>query len=651
MDSLEDAYNSGMSYDVSFLYDKVFNLAASSSNQSISNIKKVQKMHFKSKDREEFVWTDKPFSDDAPLVFFDVEVFPNLFLINWKFVEDVTCKRMINPSALEVAELFKYRLIGFNCLRYDNIILLARSRGASIGELYQISKRLIHGTAGVVDKEISSLAKSISYMDLYDVSTKKQSLKKWEIELHIHHKELGFNWDEPVPEEDWPKVAEYCDNDVFATQAVHNAILGDIEARKILAVISGLTVNTPDNQHSAKIIFGDDKGYKSEFVYTDLSKMFPGYKFEAGKSTYLGEEVGEGGAVRAKPGMYENVWVFDIASMHPHSIKELNLFGEKYTKKFYSLVELRISIKHGDLEEARKMFDGKLEPYLKDDTYLKAIAQALKIVINSVYGLTSAHFDNPFKDPRNIDNIVAKRGALFMLTLKKKLEEKGIEVIHIKTDSIKVQNPSEETKKFIMEFGLKYGYTFEIEHIYQKFCLVNDAVYIAKYNEPEVDKDTGKEIWWDATGKEFQRPYVYKTLFSHEDIDFYDLCETRSVVKGSMYLDYNTVHEKNEPYPDGTGKYKQQVVEDDPTKRTFVGKVGLFVPVTQGGGLLVREATDKDGNVKYTSVNDTKGYLWAEAEDVGPNGIKIINRDYHNSLVASAKKHIEEFGDFETFIA
>lgn len=638
-DSLEEAYNSGMSYDVSRLFDDVATLAMSSSNQRKHCIELVQKMHFKSKDREEFVWKEIPFTDDAPIVFYDVEVFPNLFLINWKFEDNMNCKRMINPSPLEVAELFKYRLIGFNNLRYDNIILLARAQGASIGELYDISKRIIHGTAGVVSKNMSYTAKSLSYADLYDISTKKQSLKKWEIDLHIHHKELGFNWDEPVPEDKWAEVAEYCDNDVFATQAVYNKIQGDFAARKILAVISGLTVNTPDNQHSAKIIFGDDKGYKSEFVYTDLSTIFPGYEFNMGKSTYLGEEVGEGGAVRSKPGMYDDVWTFDIASMHPHSIKELNLFGDKYTKRFYDLVELRIAIKHGDLDKARKMFDGRLIPYLQDDTYLKAIAQALKIVINSVYGLTSAHFDNPFKDPRNVDNIVAKRGALFMLTLKKELEDRGIEVIHIKTDSIKVQSPSEETKNFIYEFGKKYGYTFEVEHIYQKFCLVNDAVYVAKYDKPEIDEN-GKEVWWDATGKEFQRPYVYKTLFSHEDIDFYDLCEDRSV-QTAIYLDFNEEHQEG----------KKVILDNDPEKRIFIGRVGLFVPVISGGGVLVRESKDKDGVVKYTSVNDTKGYRWVEAEDIGPNGIDLVDRNYHNALVLAAKEHIEEFGDFETFIA
>ena len=59
---------------------------------------------------------------------------------------------------------------------------------------------------------------NVSYTDVYDFCSKKQSLKKWEIELGIHHQELGLPWDQPVPESMWQKVAEYCDNDVIATE-------------------------------------------------------------------------------------------------------------------------------------------------------------------------------------------------------------------------------------------------------------------------------------------------------------------------------------------------------------------------------------------------------------------------------------------------
>ena len=633
--SLDIAYEKGFTYDVSRLKSSVVDMANSSRNQSEYCLKLVPQMKFKSKDLEEneLQESNEEVNKDAPIVIFDCEVFPNVFFINWKFKgkENKEIHHMINPTALEVAGLFKYNLVGFNCLRYDNIMLYMWSQGANNNTIYRASQSIINGGPSVFDRQTSYNAKRVSYLDLYDVSTKKQSLKKWEIELHIHHKESQYDWDKPLPQEHWQEVSDYCDNDVLATEAVMDAIEGDIKAREIVSIISGLSVNCTDNEHTAAYIFGKDKAHKAEFVYTDLRTEFPEYKFENGKSTYFGEEVGEGGAVRATPGIYEDVWVFDVASMHPHTIKALNLFGPKYTKRFYDLVEIRLAIKHGDLDKVKNMFDGKLIPYLKDKTYLKAIALALKIMINSVYGLTAAKFDNAFRDPRNVDNIVAKRGALFILKLKRELEARGVQVIHVKTDSIKVPNPSEETKKFIYEFGEKYGYQFEVEHVYKKLCLVNDAVYIAKLNEPEIED--GKEVWWDATGTEFKRPIVYKSLFSKEKLDFYDFCETKSVTT-SIHLDFN---EKG---------------ENDESKRHFVGKVGLFCPVTIGGGDLVAKRKDKDGNVKYSAVTGTKGYKWLDAEDIDKEHYTdVIDMNYYNKVIDSAKKHLEEFGSYEEFVS
>ena len=59
------------------------------------------------------------------------------------------------------------------CRRYDNHILYARM----FGETY-----------------------NLPYTDVYDFAAKKQSLKKREIKLGLHHQELGLPWDEPVPE-------------------------------------------------------------------------------------------------------------------------------------------------------------------------------------------------------------------------------------------------------------------------------------------------------------------------------------------------------------------------------------------------------------------------------------------------------------------
>lgn len=79
-------------------------------------------------------------------MFYDVEVFPNLFLINWKLQgKGKKVVRMINPTPAEVEELMRYRLIGFNCRRYDNHILWGRLMGYSNMQLYNLSQRIISG--------------------------------------------------------------------------------------------------------------------------------------------------------------------------------------------------------------------------------------------------------------------------------------------------------------------------------------------------------------------------------------------------------------------------------------------------------------------------------------------------------------------------
>lgn len=625
---LDKAYNSpNFHYDVSDMQPSIFAFARHSTHHAQECIQMVAEMRFKSAEPTENLNRNDP---NATLCFYDIEVFPNLFLVNYKFAGDeMPVIRLINPKASDIEELIKKKLVGFNCRRYDNHILYAKLMGYSNEQLYDISQRIVSGDKTAFFGE----AYNLSYTDVYDFSAKKQSLKKWEIELGIHHLELGLPWDQPVPEEMWEKVAEYCDNDVISTEAVFNHLQGDFTAREILADVAGMTVNDTTNSLTTRIIFGRERHPQLE--YTDLSTIFPGYEFvrfgSDGKphNMYRGDDLGFGGYVYAEPGMYKNVALLDVASLHPHSIVAMNAFGE-YTQKFKDLMDARIFIKHKDYDSAKKLFGGKLAPYLDDPTKAKQLAQALKIAINSVYGLTSAGFSNPFKDPRNVNNIVALRGALFMRTLQDEVKARGFTVAHIKTDSIKIPDATPEIIEFCMDFATKYGYTFEHEATYDRMCLVNDAVYIAHscYGDHEGE--------WTATGKQFQIPYVFKKLFSHEKIIFDDMCETKSV-QTAIYLDMN------DGMPADEHNYK------------FVGKVGQFCPMVEGagGGYLMRQQ-DVD---KYTSVTGTKKpdgtrYRWMESQMVlDLHKEDQIDRSYYNRLCDEAIDTIEKYGDFERFVS
>lgn len=723
---LEDAYNSDLKYDVSDMYGAVLAFAANSTNQADYCVKLVNKMQFKSAEISE----SKDPEDDTLLVFYDIEVFPNLFLVNWKFRgKDKPVVRMINPTPSEIEDILRFNLIGFNNRDYDNHMLYAAYLGYTNEQLYKLSQRLVHK-----DKAIQRAAKigeafNLSYTDVYDFSVEKQSLKKWEIALGIHHQELGLPWDKPVPKELWIKVAEYCDNDVIATEAVFDARQADFMARKIqvdlvklMHGITNVSVNDTTNTLSGKIIFGRNTKPQSQFNWRNLAlpvgsdqypeyrkrfgpdykfrvfnadglpeyrdyipgevlpegwsilPFFKGYEFVGGKSMYMGEDIGNGGRVFATPGMYGHTWDGDVASMHPHSIIFECVFGPEFTKVFEEVVLARVAVKHMDFDTAGKLLGGALKPYLTEEL-AKDLAQALKIVINSIYGLTSAAFANIFRDPKNIDNIVAKRGALFMTLLTSEVQKRGFTVAHIKTDSIKIPNATDEIIEFVMAFGKEYGYTFETEANFDRFALVNDAVYVAKFAD---GKQAGE---WTATGKQFAVPYVFKTLFSKETVEFDDLCETISC-NSALYLDRNEhlvtsempIYEKEldirkanialekkgkkpkKTNPNLAGLSTEELEEicEGFHNRLFVGKVGRFCPIKPGcgGGELLREAVDNDGNVKYAAPSGTKDRRWLESEMVETLGKECdIDLSYFNDLVDAAVDTLSKYGDFEQFVS
>jgi hypothetical protein len=281
---LDDAYKSGMSYDVGDMEHDVLVFAMNSTHQSDYCIKKLREMKFESKDVEEAKKIEADRSrystnkDDAPIAFFDIEIYPpgkdkegkdnpGLFLVCWKLQgEDKDVSALINPKPHDIEELVKYRLIGFNNRDYDNHMLYARMLGYSNEQLYELSRRIINEKAK--DAKFRE-AYDLSYTDVLDFTSKKQSLKKWEIELGISHIEMGIPWNEPAPESIWPTVVEYCKNDVKATEAVFNARHEDWMARQILADLADGKVNDTTNSLTLKIVFGKEKYPK--LVYTDLA--------------------------------------------------------------------------------------------------------------------------------------------------------------------------------------------------------------------------------------------------------------------------------------------------------------------------------------------------------------------------------------------
>lgn len=640
---LDEAYESGVSYDVEDMHSAVLSFAMGSTNQAEKCIATVAKMHFQSKDMIEQTEarTGTAKDDNSPFIFFDIECYPNLFLVCWKEEgEGRKVNAMVNPKPEEVLELMKHRLIGFNCRRYDNHMLYACSLGYSLEQLFGLSKRIVGSKKGDKNDGMFGNAYNISYTDVYDYASKKQSLKKWEIEMGMHHLEWALPWDQPVPEELWPKVIEYCTNDVLATEATYNYTHDDYIARCILADLAGGIPNDTTNSLTTKLIFGNERNPELNYVdlatgeatnpkyqRTDIITAFPGYEYVNNKNMYRGIEIGRGGYILSNPGAYPRTTTLDIISMHPHSIIAMKLFG-KYTKRFEDLVNARIAFKHGDVDSAKNLYEGKLTAYLESgDVHPKQIAAALKIAINSVYGLTAASFPNAFRDKRNKNNVVALRGALFMKTLQDEVEAMGFKVVAVKTDSIKIVEPTPDIIEYCMEFALQYGYEFEIDDEFDRICQINDADYIARDLEGN----------WHATGSKFAEPVVFKTLFSKEPLMFDDYVQTKSVVDGAIYM------------------ATSNDIPDEPLEHLddfrFIGKVSSFVAVKpeDGGRSIFRVNQDK-GQFGY--VNGTKGWGWREAELVRAADEKVvIDEAYYTSVIDDARDAIAAYCDFDNFVS
>lgn len=674
--TVEDAVAAGLLFDVTDLYPQMIVFAAGSTNQSDYCVEVVRNLLPKLSTLPEQANIEG--NPDEDLLIYDIEVFPNLYMFSYALisVDEIKeaipsgklskkemnghlqrlvanirgsnrIKTLINPTAEELSPFLSLKTVGFNNRKYDNHELYGRCMGETNAQSYLRSRAIIDGGRDVMRDGYIPSAWNLSYLDIYDLATTKQSLKKWEVMLKLPHVESDLPWDRDVPEEKWAEIEEYNQNDVLANICVlaYLVHVGDFAAREILANMSGLPFGTTLRNHFAEIIFEGNKNPQSEFIYSDLSETFPGYTFEVYetevkddvvkhkvKSEYQDTDPSEGGRVYTEPGVYDDVALFDIKSMHPASIIALNLFGTHYTQRYKAIRDIRVALKDSlDLkikpatylkqvaeseanEHNRDIYGAALAivmQYEDDVGMVKHIVTALKLGLNSTYGWTSASFPNPFRDPRNVDNIVAKRGALFMIALQHELQSRGISVVHVKTDSIKIPGATAEVKQFIDEFAAKYQFEFAHEDTYRRMCLINKAIYICYSNTH--DK-------WEATGAQFAHPIVFKKLFSHEPLEFDDYVEVKEV-KGAIYMSY-----------------------DGESLDRFIGRIGTFVAVKNNGGHILRVANGKKGHVQ-----GTKGFGWEESDAVLQSDT-VIDWAYYNSLITAASAEIEKYMPLTTFV-
>lgn len=734
---LEQAKDTGVKYNLNDMLDPLTKFAMHSTNNSDYCLGIVNKLTLSTYQTEEEVGNGNDVVDDKNIVFFDIEVFSNLFLVCWKkngfeipswvyddLMEGIDRQGDIqssdpiksnwykehnnkdygiwaNPTVNQLEYLLQFPLVGFNNRKYDNHILYNASLGATPMELYMQSQNIINHTG---DGGMKPAAYNLSYADLYEFMDIKQSLKKWEIALGLTHDEFEFPWDQPLALSNWARCAMYCMHDVDATDKVFNdKHVGQPAwmARKVMCELTEMSPNTKTQTLAEKFLFGDDQRPQDNFVWYDLAKEFPGYTFDPNRkpaSDYHGKDPSEGGYVSSKPGVYgvsvkdynagniidpvtgrcKLVTYIDVASLHPHSLIAINYFG-KYTPKFQALVKCRMYIKHGELDKAASAFDDidpalskKLSRFLNDPSLVKGLAHAMKIIINIVYGMTSAKYDNKFRDPRNVDNIIAKRGALFMMMLEEELNARGCNVVHVKTDSMKITNYLQEDIQYAMDRANEFGYTFELECIFDRLALTNKSTNIGHIEgKPEYDAHA-----WEAVGAQYAEPFVFKKLFSHEELIEEDFMTLKSSTS-PIYLGDRFIGKNAYVYASLTGEELCAIREENIAQsiQTKVQKpIEKYLPKRDYEGLPLAEQEANrvakiskeliargfnispervqniiDNNFPETKVSKrsalagTKDWVWRLSTEY--KGKDDINMGYYGKLIDDAVGDIYKVGD------
>lgn len=392
--------------------------------------------------------------NDKDLLFYDVEVFKDDSLVVFKDITGMTVGKFWNnrsrktiedPSGFEgVVELIEGKtLVGFNNYGYDDYILTSMmSPTLSMQDIIYAHNNSIIRRGGV-NRKVDPRITSIDTMQ--QISVSHPSLKQIEGNMgrSIVETSVSFNIDRPLTDAERAETEKYCEYDVLSTIEVYK-----LRKKSYFETKESLLEMLPDDVSkdrarrwntttlSTRILLGNkqtqhwgahrvpEKLWRNvDGIPSDLWDMWeelltPEHILDKGRNTTFQAfgcviVAGIGGlhGAPAKPARYGKIKLADVGSMYPSIICSLNAL-EDATATYDGIRQERLRIKHVD----------------------KVKANALKLILNSVYGLFKAehsNLNNPWASAT-----VCVYGMLAIFTLSRELYEAGYKLVNINTDGV-----------------------------------------------------------------------------------------------------------------------------------------------------------------------------------------------------------------------
>ncbi|CAB4126627.1 hypothetical protein UFOVP81_11 [uncultured Caudovirales phage] len=451
-------------------------------------------------------------------VAYDIEVYPDTFLVTTAReipgggiqYDRVECIHKVeNDDIYRIHQMFKDDCVyvGFNVHHYDNIILSDIYEEVSLRkteDIYKRSKEIIDGIHGYPRFDVNK-KQTVDIKSFYPMGT---SLKLLQATRGYGVFETPYDFNEPLGSDlKRQEIQRYCENDCLTIlKLLKEAPLAEMpEIIRVLegtfSLKAGIRFFKPGPALAEALFremyFPRMKSPKIHKLNRDIKggdikhlKEFPDFvspELNAVKNYYLDALIYDGDSVNEvnqtllyadnaidlgiggihgtnrtkvmtllKSTEEDTIFEVDVASYYPNIIKNLKLEPILLTGKF------------------SRTYAGMLEKRLKaKETGNKTVANAMKLVLNSVFGKTMSKYPGLLYNPE-MGLTITIYGQLCMLKILEYLDGLPVEVIGLNTDGLFLQckrtdKPSIEAAvaKWEKDFNFDLSYS-EIGRMYME---------------------------------------------------------------------------------------------------------------------------------------------------------------------------------------
>ena len=508
------------------------------------------------------------------MLIFDTEVYPNAFLIAVKNIYTGNTYSVWGhePDARgKVATLMTsgHTFVGFNSLRYDDMIINAFIAGYNEAELHKLSHRIIKGNLNqwTFFRELGGRKINYDHIDLIEVAPSFVSLKVYGARMHMPWLEsLPYHFDSMLDAEQMTHLLEYCINDLDTTEALYNQLKPAIKLREEMGAVYLTDMRSKSDTQMAETAFvrrlnlGSQKTpvprtikyVAPDFItyrdpgLQDLLEKIKTHTYEMNRGTghvilpdFLKEiiEVYGGSYQPGVGGLHsthdkkvchlagdDELVEIDAASYYPSIIIKSTVMPERLGKRF---IDEYSSIYH-------KRLKAKAEGNKSED-------DVLKISLNGTFGKTASRW-SPIYAPE-IMLYTTLTGQLTLLMLIEWLALAGVKTLSANTDGIVAKYPQDKkdlVEHVVSAFGKMSEFVFEYTN-YRALAMANCNNYIAVktdrstkrkgiYAQLSLKKNPTAEVCSNAVAEWLARGTSFEETI--ENSDFVDFLSARNVKGG-----------------------------------------------------------------------------------------------------------------------